>query len=116
MADGDNLLGDGVNIAARLEALAPPDGICISKSVADLGAGKVDATFANAGSHEMKNITTTVEVWTRPPELAKKPTDDRKSGIGRRVWQALRQPPHWHSISHSASGLHPTCQLAPGSS
>ena len=71
MADGDNLLGDGVNIAARLEALAPPDGICISKSVADQVAGKVDATFANAGSHELKNITTNVEVWTWPPELAK---------------------------------------------
>ncbi len=71
MADGDNLLGDGVNIAARLEALAPPGGICISKSVADQTAGKVDATFANAGSHELKNITTNVEVWAWPPELAK---------------------------------------------
>lgn len=72
MADGDNLLGDGVNIAARLEALAPPDGICISKPVADQVAGKVDATFANAGNHELKNITTNMEVWTWPPELAKK--------------------------------------------
>ena len=72
MADGDNLLGDGVNIATRLEALAPPGGICISKSVADQVAGKVDATFANAGSHELKNITTPVEVWTWPPEFAKK--------------------------------------------
>ena len=86
MADGDNLLGDGVNIAARLEALAPPDGICISKSVADLVAGKVDATFANAGSHELKNITTNVEVWTWPPELAKKPSRSPKA---RRIATAL---------------------------
>lgn len=74
MADGDNLLGDGVNIAARLEALAPPDGICISKFVADQVAGKVHATFANAGSHELKNISTNVEIWTWPPELAKQPS------------------------------------------
>ena len=73
MADGDDLLGDGVNIAARLEALAPPDGICISKSVAEHVAGKIDTTFANSGQHELKNISTNIEVWTWPPEHAKLP-------------------------------------------
>lgn len=71
MAEGDNLLGDGVNIAARLEALAPPEGISISKSVADQVVGKVDVTFANTGNHQLKNIVTPVEVWTWPAELAK---------------------------------------------
>lgn len=86
MADGDNLLGDGVNIAARIEALAPPGGICISKSVADQVTGKVDVPFANSGSHELKNITTNVEVWTWPPELAKKPS---RRSAARRITAAL---------------------------
>lgn len=73
IADGDNLMGDGVNIAARLETLAPPGGICISKTVADQIAGKVEAEFASAGSHKLRNIPTRVEVWTWPADLAQKP-------------------------------------------
>ncbi len=73
VADGDNLLGDGINIASRLEATAPPGGICVSKAVADQLSGKVDAEFAHAGAHELKNIANKVEVWTWPPELAVKP-------------------------------------------
>ena len=72
MAEGDNLLGDGVNIAARLEALAPPGGVCISKQVADQIAGKVNAPFASAGAHELKNIAKPVEVWVWPQERARK--------------------------------------------
>ena len=72
MAEGDNLLGDGVNIAARLEAFAPPGGICISKQIAELIAGKLDVTFANAGLHELKNIAKPLELWVWPPERAVK--------------------------------------------
>ena len=70
MAEGENLHGDGVNIAARLEALAPPGGICISRQVAEQTAGKLDVTFASAGRHELKNIATPLEVWIWPPERA----------------------------------------------
>ncbi|MCP5075783.1 MAG: hypothetical protein GY947_21145 [Rhodobacteraceae bacterium] len=70
MAQGDNLIGDGVNIAARLQALAPSGGICISSQIADQIAGKVDVVFANVGDHELKNISRPVEVWTWPPERA----------------------------------------------
>ena len=72
IADNGNLLGDGVNIAARLEAFAPPGGICISRSVADQVLGKVDVAFANAGAQELKNIHSPVEIWVWPPERAKK--------------------------------------------
>jgi adenylate cyclase len=72
MAENGNLLGDGVNIAARLEALAPPGGISISKSVAEQALGKVDIAFANAGKRKLKNISKPVEVWIWPTELAKK--------------------------------------------
>ena len=50
----DNLLGDGVNIAARLEALSQPNGICVSKSVYDLVAPKTELTFNDLGIQKVK--------------------------------------------------------------
>ena len=78
MAEGDNLLGDGVNIAARLEAAAPAGGICISKQVAEQVAGKLDAEFADAGRHELKNIATPIELWVWPPARAARMRRARK--------------------------------------
>ena len=49
-----NLLGDGVNIAARLEALAQPSGITISKSIFDLVRGKVNLSFNDLGLQKVK--------------------------------------------------------------
>ena len=49
-----NLLGDGVNIAARLEALAQPSGVTISKSIFDLVKGKVDLSFNDLGLQKVK--------------------------------------------------------------
>lgn len=61
--DGDDILGDGVNVAARLESLAPPGGICISRSVHDQLRGKVDAQLTELGQQMVKNIPEPVEVW-----------------------------------------------------
>ena len=63
VVDGDDIYGDGVNVAARLQALAPPGGILISGKVQDEIAGKVDAAFEDIGPHEMKNIARPVQVW-----------------------------------------------------
>ena len=52
--EGDNLLGDGVNIAARLEALAQPGGITISKNVYDLVANKTKYEFNDLGIQKVK--------------------------------------------------------------
>ena len=60
--DGD-LFGDGVNIAARLEALAEAGGICISGSVHEHLAGKSDAVFVDAGERTLKNIARPVRIW-----------------------------------------------------
>ena len=67
---GDDLLGDGVNVAARLEELAGPGGICISGKVHDEIVGKVDADFADAGEHHVKNIDRPVHVWCWPAGAA----------------------------------------------
>ncbi len=68
MAEGDDLFGDGVNVAARLEALAAPGGICVSGKVHDEVIGKVDMAFADAGEHVVKNIDRPVRVWSWPTE------------------------------------------------
>jgi TolB-like protein/class 3 adenylate cyclase/Flp pilus assembly protein TadD len=56
IVDGDDLYGDGVNIAARLEAEAPAGGILISRNVHDAVAGRVKATFDDLGNLALKNI------------------------------------------------------------
>ena len=56
MISDDNLFGDAVNIAARLEAAAKPSGICISKTVFDMINRKIMVSFEDAGELELKNI------------------------------------------------------------
>jgi class 3 adenylate cyclase len=60
--DGD-LLGDGVNIAARLEGLADPGGICVSRTVFEQVANKLSVPFADGGEHRLKNIPTPIQIY-----------------------------------------------------
>ena len=62
-ARASDLYGDGVNIAARLEALAEPGGLCISGKVHDEVRGKVDAIFEDGGERQLKNIATPVRIY-----------------------------------------------------
>jgi TolB-like protein/class 3 adenylate cyclase/cytochrome c-type biogenesis protein CcmH/NrfG len=63
IVEGDDIYGDGVNIAARLEALAEPGGICVSRPVHTQIKGKVDTTFEDLGEREVKNIPEPVRVF-----------------------------------------------------
>lgn len=63
VVDGDDIFGDGVNVAARLEGIAPAGGICLSGKVHEEIAGKIDAAFEDAGTREVKNIARPVQVW-----------------------------------------------------
>lgn len=56
IVDGDDLLGDGVNIAARLEGIAQPGGICISGSTFEQVKNKLSVGFSDLGLHQVKNI------------------------------------------------------------
>src|SRR6201997_2490358 len=58
-----DIFGDGVNIAARLESIAEPGGICISSSAYDQVRGKVGVEFADLGEQNLKNITCPVRVY-----------------------------------------------------
>jgi TolB-like protein/Flp pilus assembly protein TadD len=60
---GDDILGDGVNVAARLEAMAESGGICISASAYDQVRGKVAIEFADMGEQSLKNIARPVQVY-----------------------------------------------------
>ena len=70
IAENGDLLGDGVNVAARIEGLAPAGGVCISRQVAEQISGKLQAAFVRAGRHRLKNIDRPIEVWCWPPECA----------------------------------------------
>src|SRR5215471_16187723 len=60
--DGD-IFGDGVNVAARLEGLAEPGGICVSARVQEDAAGKLDLHFEDMGEQQLKNIARAVRVY-----------------------------------------------------
>jgi class 3 adenylate cyclase len=55
--DDHDIYGDGVNVAARLEALAEPGGVCVSRVVRDQVRDKVDFGFEDLGEQQVKNIT-----------------------------------------------------------
>jgi len=67
LIEGDDLLGDGVNIAARLEGIAEPGGICISDDAFRQVRGKVEAEFVDAGEQSLKNIARPLRVYRVSP-------------------------------------------------
>src|SRR5262245_20035885 len=72
--DGDDIIGDGVNVAARLEGLAEPNGVRVSRVVRDQVRDKVDVTFEDLGEHQVKNIAQPVHVFRIDPRGAGKGT------------------------------------------
>src|ERR1700676_2230261 len=64
--DGE-LLGDGVNMAARYESLAPPGGICVSQTVHEQVADKISITFEDLGKQRVKNIANPVRAFVIAP-------------------------------------------------
>ena len=67
LIEGEDILGDGVNIAARLEGIAEPGGICISEDAFRQVRGKVEAEFADLGEQSLKNIARPLRVYHLDP-------------------------------------------------
>jgi adenylate cyclase len=87
IVEGDDLYGDGVNIAARLETEAPAGGILVSRTVHEAVTGRLKATFADLGSLALKNIERPVQAfsvkwepsdWRRPSSLALEPSYEQR--------------------------------------
>ena len=77
IVEGDDIHGDGVNVAARLEALADPGGVCVSGTVRDHTGDRLDVMFDDIGQQTLKNIARPVRVYRvrlatdeRPPTAA----------------------------------------------
>jgi len=63
MVEGSTIYGDGVNIAARLEKLSEPGGICVGRSIYEQVNGKVQYTFADLGTHRVHNIPQPIQAY-----------------------------------------------------
>ncbi len=70
-SDGD-ILGNGVNIAARLEGIAVPGGICLSENVVEQVDGRISVEFTKIGEHLVKNINKPVRVYSTSPSFEHK--------------------------------------------
>ncbi len=67
IVDGDDIYGDGINVAARLEALAEPGGICVASIVNESVGSRIDVRFRDAGEVQVKNIERPVRIWKWDP-------------------------------------------------
>ncbi|MGD0144802.1 MAG: adenylate/guanylate cyclase domain-containing protein, partial [Rhizomicrobium sp.] len=73
IVEGDDIYGDGVNVAARIQALAEPGGVAISSGTRDHLAGKIQADYKDMGEHTVKNIERPIHVFAvqAKPEAAR---------------------------------------------
>ena len=85
IAEGDDLFGDGVNVATRIESLAPPGGVAISAMVHDNVGSRLDLAFEDMGEQQLKNIQRPVRVYVlrmgieNPTPRSMSPSPDKPS-------------------------------------
>ena len=101
--DDNDIFGDGVNVAARLEALAEPGGICVSQGVRDPVRDKLGFTFEDMGEQTVKNIARPIPTFRVRFEGAEPP--DRAAA-------AFRRPRHRNVVTASGIGLAAVCAVA----
>src|SRR5215813_5048307 len=73
IVDGDDIFGDGVNVATRLQEIAAPGGICVSSRVHEDVRDRLDTAFDDGGAQTLKNIARPVQVWRWQPSTAGPP-------------------------------------------
>ena len=82
VVDGEEIYGDGVNIAARLQTLAQPGGIALSGNVYENIVNRLNLPLTDAGEHSVKNISRPVHVWRWRPRLNPEPAAPSPPGDG----------------------------------
>ncbi|MGO6816542.1 adenylate/guanylate cyclase domain-containing protein [Rhizobium brockwellii] len=111
MVKSGDIFGDGVNIAARLEALAEAGGICVTRGVRDHLRDKVEAKFEDRGEHKVKNIARPIRVFrvvfdecARPGNIDEPPVDEiDNSANGEQLKSADAEIVFWQSVQASES-------------
>ena len=111
--DEDDVFGDGVNVAARLQALAEPGGVCISDIVHQAVSDRIGASFRDMGSQRVKNISRPIRVWQWTPDAPEPETEEPADALHQHVrfartddgvqiaWASIGQgapllkAPHW---------------------
>jgi TolB-like protein len=90
LIEGEDIIGEGVNVAARLEAMGEPAGICLSGAAYEQVRGRIGAEFADLGERELKNIPRPVRIYALTPSAiagvdaaAPRPAADRGGGASR---------------------------------
>ncbi|MEJ2379185.1 MAG: FlgO family outer membrane protein [Pseudolabrys sp.] len=112
--DGDDIYGDGVNVAARLEPLAEPGGICVASIVNESIGNRVDVTFENGGEIHVKNVDRPISMWkwhpktgngpVAAPNLEQDPTKKDKPTVPNKGYRFLAsvQPQSDSNLDHPA--------------
>jgi class 3 adenylate cyclase/pimeloyl-ACP methyl ester carboxylesterase len=85
LVDNDDLLGDGVNVAARLEGLAKPGGLCISDVVHQIVLDRVNEPFRDLGLQRVKNISRPVRVWQWTPDASPADFEPAAAALNQKV-------------------------------
>lgn len=99
VVEDDDIFGDGVNIAARLEGLADPGGICISRPVHTQIKGKLDLTYEHLGNKDVKNISEPLSVY-------RVDLDDKAAALVTPVVLGAAQPRRlWRLMAATAAAL-----------
>src|SRR5215469_8195331 len=91
VAEDHDIFGDAVNVAARLEALAEPGGICVSARVRGDAAGKLDLAFEDLGQQQLKNIARPMRVYAWRPKRVADPSGSRTPPLRRSPKQWRRR-------------------------
>ena len=77
IVEGDDIYGDGVNIAARLQSLAPTGGVAVSRQVRDQASGKIDLDFDDLGEHAVRSLERPLQVFAIRAATARAKVPDR---------------------------------------
>jgi adenylate cyclase len=129
IVENGDVFGDGVNIAARLEQMAPPGGVCLSEDAYRQVRGKLEIPIADAGEQKLKNISNPIKVYCIEPSVAAAVEPEQPlAQPGRRPWAwagaaitaaialaaitwfiLLRAP---HDVSRSAEPAKPIASIA----
>ncbi len=109
--DGDDIYGDGVNVAARLEALAEPGGVCVSGTVHDAIGNKLPVRFEDMGEQAVKNIEKPVRAYRlagTPREVGAQGTSTRRSkdkpSLAVKPFENLSGDPEQNQFADGISG------------